>query len=575
MHRLAARFMRIATACAAAAGCIVLWALPPVSRNIDPESFPRSAPDMTGTTVSGAFHVHSRWSDGGGTVNEIAAAAAAAGLDFVILTDHGDATVHRPPSWRHGVLVVHGVEISTDAGHYVALGLPAAPYPLGGDARGVVEDVRRLGGFGVIAHPTSLRAALAWSQWSVTVDGIEWLNGDSQWRDDSLLGLLRAASGYWFRPPESLASLLARPEHALARWDALAAERPVVGLGAADAHARLAFGQDEHGYGGGVEVRFPGYEEIFRTFAIRVVLDRAFTGRAVVDAENVIGRIRAGRVYTVVDALASPVRFTYAAGTAAGGTVRMGERAPPGRDLTLSVAVAAPADAAIRLFRNGRTVAQEAGRTLVYPVPRTDGRAAYRVEVVLPEAPGRPAVPWIVSNPIYVGAAVPTAVPPTPRGTSLPAPGEPWQIERHTGAAATLTEDGDGFRLAFTLGNSADTYVAAARTFRPGAFAGVGALRFDAEASQPMRVSLQLRRRRGRGGGPAARWRRSFHVGPEPRVVRSPIEEFAPAWRDVPPDLDPAAVNALLIVVDTVNTAPGTSGVLTVEDVRVEPGRIR
>ena len=318
-------------------GGAILWVLPPPARVIEVDSSNRTEAAAPATTLRGAFHVHSRWSDGSGTVDEVAAAAAAADLDFVVLTDHGDATISRPPSYRSGVLVIQGVEIGTDGGHYVALGLPAAPYPLGGDARGVVEDVRRLGGFGVVAHPTSPRAALAWTEWSLPVDGIEWLNADSQWRDDGPLALLRAAGGYWFRAPQSIASLLARPERALARWDALAAERQVVGLGALDAHANLALGEDDDGYGGLVGLRFPGYESTFRVFALRVELDRPLTGEAVADGAAVIARMRAGRTYTAVDALAGPVGFAYTGTTADGGRVRMGERAPPERDLTLNV----------------------------------------------------------------------------------------------------------------------------------------------------------------------------------------------------------------------------------------------
>ena len=38
--------------------------------------------------VSGVAHIHTIHSDGGGTVADVESAAAAAGLDFVIITDH-------------------------------------------------------------------------------------------------------------------------------------------------------------------------------------------------------------------------------------------------------------------------------------------------------------------------------------------------------------------------------------------------------------------------------------------------------------------------------------------------------
>src|SRR5688572_9001851 len=109
----------------------------------------------------GAFHVHSVASDGGGTRDEIARAAAAANLQFVILTDHGDGTTEPAvPEYLHGVLVLTGVEITTSRGHYAAFGLARAPYPLGGPPAAVIEDVERLGGFGVAAHPDSPKVDL-------------------------------------------------------------------------------------------------------------------------------------------------------------------------------------------------------------------------------------------------------------------------------------------------------------------------------------------------------------------------------------------------------------------------------
>ena len=40
--------------------------------------------------IEGAYHMHTRFSDGRKDPDEVAAAAEAAGLDFVILTDHGN-----------------------------------------------------------------------------------------------------------------------------------------------------------------------------------------------------------------------------------------------------------------------------------------------------------------------------------------------------------------------------------------------------------------------------------------------------------------------------------------------------
>jgi hypothetical protein len=117
--------------------------------------------------------------------DDVTRAAAAAGLQFVIITDHGDGT-RTPdlPDYRNGVLYIDGVEVSTIDGHLVALGLPKAPYPLGGEGRDVVDDVHRLGGIAIAAHPGSPKPDLQWKDWNAPIDGLEWLSADSEWRDE-------------------------------------------------------------------------------------------------------------------------------------------------------------------------------------------------------------------------------------------------------------------------------------------------------------------------------------------------------------------------------------------------------
>src|SRR3954466_5618697 len=186
-------------------------------------------PDLMRRTVRGAYHIHSSRSDGAADKDAIAAAASRAGLAFIILTDHGDGTrVPDAPEYLHGVLCVDAVEISTNGGHYVALDMRPSPYPLGGEPEAVVEDVKRLGGFGIAAHPDSPRPELAWRDWSAPIDGLEGLRADSEWRDETRARLTRAFFDYLVRPGPALATMLDRPVTTLERWDMLSAHRPVV-----------------------------------------------------------------------------------------------------------------------------------------------------------------------------------------------------------------------------------------------------------------------------------------------------------------------------------------------------------
>ena len=159
MRRIAI-FAVLLVACAAG----VRLSLPPVAQELTSSS---------GVGVRGAMHVHTRQSDGGGTPEQVAAAAAKAELRFVVLSDHGDGTrTPRPPRYYSGVLVVDGVEISADGGgHVVAPGLPKTPYPLGGEARDIVEDIARIGAMSVVAHPGSAKPELRWTEWSSPFNG--------------------------------------------------------------------------------------------------------------------------------------------------------------------------------------------------------------------------------------------------------------------------------------------------------------------------------------------------------------------------------------------------------------------
>src|ERR1051325_6693980 len=96
----------------AAFAILVVRTLPPARRNL-PHTFDDG-------TVPGSVHIHTIRSDGRGTPESIAAAAARAGLKFIITTDHGDATRRPDPAvYRSGVLCLDGVEISSDGGHYI------------------------------------------------------------------------------------------------------------------------------------------------------------------------------------------------------------------------------------------------------------------------------------------------------------------------------------------------------------------------------------------------------------------------------------------------------------------------
>jgi hypothetical protein len=517
--------------------------------------------DVRARTLAGAVHVHSTRSDGTGSADGIAAAAGRAGLRFVVIADHGDATrPPDPPAYRHGVLVIDAVEISTTGGHYVALDMPAAPYPLGGDPEAVVEDVRRLGGFGIVAHPDSMKPELKWTDWSVAVDGVEWLNLDSEWRDESAARLARVPFDYMVRPGPALASLLDRPERTLERWSKLASNRPVVALAAHDAHGGTAEGEGPRGFGW--LFRIPSYEAAFLAFAMRAIVQSAPTGAADADARLILDAIRGGRIFSAIDAVAGPALVDFRA-TAGSALPVMGQSVRFAAGATLSVRSTLPAGGRVVLLRSGGAIIAESSSGAL--VAAANGPGAYRVEVLAPASPGSPPVPWILTNPIYL------SVPEEESGSASPAPTPiplaavdgGGAIEKDPLSAATLTRSGRIYEVDYALraGERESQYVALALPM-PKVSSAIDALSFTAKASAPMRVSVQLRF----SDAGAARWGRSVYLSRESHKLEIPLNRLKAVDGQLPaPSFESAS--SILFVVDLTNASPGQGGRFELSDV--------
>ena len=565
------KLLLVTAALAAAVAVLVSVSLPPRRLAVPPQ------PDGT---VPGILHVHTKASDGIGGPDEIAAAAARAGLKFVVFADHGDATRQPdPPVYRSGVLCLDGVEISTTGGHYIAIDMPQAPYPLGGEPRDVAEDVRRLGGFGIAAHPDSPKPQLRWNDWSVPVDAIEIVNLDTSWRqwahqanapaDPASAGSLRwparrrllaALAAYPFRPSETIGSLV-QTGGVVQPWAALAAGRRVVMLAGADAHARLGLRADPADSAWALP--FPAYESSFRTMSVHVSPEEPLTGNADADAARLMRAIRAGHVYTALDSVATPPSLDIVA-TNARGTARPGDQLAPAGPVTLHVRSNAPASFTTVVW-NGATRVGADHREQDFTVVAPEGTGVYWVEV---RASDRPSdVAWLTSNPVYV-REVSVAASEARRSTAATTQalfdgrsGAGWRVEHDPTslAAVEVAPMVGGAELRFRFGLSGGSLVgqvAALVADTPNGVASADRVTFTIRAEQPMRVSVQLRT----GGGAADRWARSVYVDAteqEHTIFFDDLRPVGQATTNTPPL---AEVRNMLFVVDTINTRPGTSG---------------
>jgi hypothetical protein len=481
------------------------------------------------------------------------------------------------PSYHAGVLCLDGVEISTSGGHYAAFDMPRSPYPLAGEPRDVVEDVRRLGGFGIAAHPDSPKPQLAWTDWTIPVDAIELLNPDTSWRiltarSDwmSRRRLATALLDYPFRAPEVMAGLL-QPTGALAHWAAAAASRRVVTLAGADAHARLPLRGADPGEGGGLALPLPGYEPSFRVLSVHVRTERALTGNARTDASLVTQAVRNGHLYTAVDGLATPPSFDFNV-TNAVGTAGDGDSLGAGGRVELRVTSNAP-PRFLTVVRNGSQTLSSARDAQNLVVHGGDATGVYWVEIV--DTDRTPPIVWIRSNPVYVRDASPN---PTSARTTEPTRREPlfderstrdWVVEHdpRSKAAFDLTAEGElpelRFRYALGSGPPAGQYSSLVRNV-PNGIGNFDRVSFDVRSDRPMRMSVQIRDKT------ADRWQRSIYVdGPRQghSVLLDDFRAVGITHAVTPRNED---LRTVLFVVDTTNTKPGTSGTVWISDARVE-----
>jgi hypothetical protein len=451
----------------------------------------------------------------------------------------------------------------------VALGLPESPYPLGGEGRDVLEDVARLGGFAIAAHPDSEKPELQWNAWESPIHGLEWLNADSEWRDEPAWSLARAILTYPGRATETLATLLDRPSATLERWDNLTRTRRVVGIAGADAHARIGLRSLGEPYDG-TSLHLPSYEQIFRVFS-NGLPETTLTGDAGADSAAIIAAIRAGHLYSTVDALGGPAAMSFTA-TSGTTTASGGDVLPLNGPVALRIEVQAPAGARIGVVKDGSVMETRTGTLVELEEAATP--AVYRVEVSLPGAPGRPPVPWIVSNPIYVGRDAAEPAPAArPRAATFAVQykdGQPqgWIVENSQGSLGAIdlikNVTGTHVALRYGLGGAASSSPFTALVLPAGPeLPKYSQLTFTGWADKPTRVSVQLRE-------PTAgeRWHRSVYLDETARPITIFFDEMTPRGITSTRSPNLAAVDTVMFVVDTVNTKPGASGQFWIDDVR-------
>jgi hypothetical protein len=154
------------------------------------------SPSVSGARwFRGDLHLHTVHSDGERDPDELAAAARASGLDFIVSTEHNTNAANRvwPACRTGGLLVIPGEEVTTRHGHWLAVGLSPRAWvdwrygPSDGVFPRFAAQVRDDGGLVVAAHPSVPLPGSAWEFGFDHVDALEVWNG--RWNLDDELSL--------------------------------------------------------------------------------------------------------------------------------------------------------------------------------------------------------------------------------------------------------------------------------------------------------------------------------------------------------------------------------------------------
>jgi hypothetical protein len=343
----------------------------------------------------GNLHVHTVYSDGTEAHAAVASAAARAGLDFLVVTDH-NVWVDDIEGYYSDVLVLVGEEIHDvrrrpQGNHLLVYDAGDELAPYAEDPQRLIDEVGRRGGLSFIAHPFERSSpvgvdhgAIPWTDWDVSeYTGLEVWNYMSEFKGlvrNKLVGLI-----YGYMPEVGIRG----PYPAtLRKWDQiLASGARVAAIGGADAHA------ETYTLGSVEKVLFP-YEYLFRCVNTHVVTTEPLSGALEHDRALIYEALREGRTWVAYDLPARSDGFAFEAhgsGTHAG----LGEQLV--RTGAAIFEVRTPSRALIRLIRGGKVVAATRGKRLKYT---TVEPGAYRVEAYLTYRLRRRG--WIFSSPIYV-----------------------------------------------------------------------------------------------------------------------------------------------------------------------------
>jgi hypothetical protein len=348
----------------------------------------------------GVAHVHSfLGGHSAGTFEAILAAAKANNLNFVVMTEHPsrsfDTAALTLKGYHDGVLFINGNEVNTATGDRLLL-LPGDEQAAT-DSERLTQAVlsRRSNGLSFVAYPDEFKS---WDTGGY--DGIEVYNLYTNAQQINRLAMFFDTLWCYRSYPDLLfANFYARPATSLRKWDELTSQgKKLVAVAGNDAHANVGLSLNDSSGKTLLGFKLDPYERSFRLLRLHVLTYARPPREGGLSEQILLDAIAAGHCFIGFDVWGDSTGFRFS-GEADGNRGLMGDEISSTGQVKLKVTV--PVAARVVLLRNGAVIQDESGiRQKEYSVSE---KGAYRVEVYLPQLPGRVRdEPWIISNPIYV-----------------------------------------------------------------------------------------------------------------------------------------------------------------------------
>jgi hypothetical protein len=388
-----------------------------------PES---NANPLPSSYIKGVYHLHSVFSDGKGTIEEITQAASSLNYDFVILTDHGRPNLKSSTctSWLNNVLLIGGSEFSLNCGHLAAMGFKIPDYIFPPEPQEAIDEVINDNGVCFVSHPFDDK--VPWTDWDISgFTGLEVLSSYSEARRAGFLKILIFPLKYLINSKYALLNTMGYPTENIKKWNSLNQSGRYYGIYALDAHGKLPISKK-------MQLNFPSYKSMFEIMTVYVKINQKVNQKLLLGVQGggfleksppgrrrqanqvasaVISSLKKGNFFNVIEGIASANGFeAFFIEKNSGKRIEMGESTGE-KQGKLVILLPFDFETEIVVLKNGLKSEHKTNKNEKQLEIFVNEPGVYRIEVYVP-GNTFDHLPWIMTNPFFVGIETPLPLSP-------------------------------------------------------------------------------------------------------------------------------------------------------------------